>query len=335
VSSNRVQVLYVLGMYRSGTTLLGNLAGQLDGYCSVGELRSVWRKSTLPGVRCGCGARLSECPVWSAILGSALGEGEQRTALAREMRHCQREAVGEFHTWLRVPSLLRRRGSALPAGSALARYAEGLGRMYRAVAAQTGATVIVDSSKEPTDAALLLLMPDVDATFVQIVRDPRGTVNSVLRAREKGAGDKDRPAGSRKLLPSFYTSLSWSAGNLAAAAVRRSAGPDRSMLLRYEDFVAQPAAAIESLARMAGRPAQFPASAEPGTVHMQVAHTVGGNDNRFRAGPVQLREDTTWRSELRPLNRAAITAACAPLMARYGYRLARGATPATARPVTS
>jgi hypothetical protein len=94
------------------------------------------------------------------------------------------------------------------------------------------------------------------------------------------------------------------------------------MLLRYEDFVSRPHQTIKALAQLAGRPAQLASPVDPGIVTMQPAHTVGGNNNRFRTGPVQLREDTAWRSHLHRLDRAAVTAVCAPLMGYYGYRLA-------------
>jgi hypothetical protein len=311
------RVLYVLGIYHSGTTLLSNLAGQLDGFSCVGELRSVWRKSALPNARCGCGLRLSECTVWSSILKSALGEGKEREALAREMSQRQREAVHEFHTWSRVPGLLRLRGEELPEGTSLACYARGLARMYRAVAEETGAEVIIDSSKEPTDAALLLLMPEIETTFVQIVRDPRGVVYSLLRVRADG-----RPMAGCRLFHSTYAALSWSAGNMAGTAVRRAAGPGRSMLVRYEDLVSRPGETIQAIAELAGKPHGLAAFPEPDKVYMQPVHTIGGNNNRFRTGALQLREDITWRSKLHPLDRSAITAVCAPLMTRYGYQLA-------------
>lgn len=316
MSGAGIRVLYVLGIYHSGTTLLSNLAGQLDGYFAAGELRSVWRKSVLPEARCGCGHRLSGCPVWSPILRSALGDGQQRAVLARQITQWQREAVREFHTWLRVPALLRQRGRDLRAGSPLARYAGALSRMYQVIAEETGVEVIVDSSKEPTDAALLLLLPQIDATFVHVVRDPRGMVNSILRVRADG-----RPAAGSQLQQSAYAALSWSAGNIAGTAVRRAAGPARSRLLRYEDFISQPGQTIAALAQLTGRPAQLDAAAKPGTVYLRTVHTVGGNNNRFRTGPVQLQEDTTWRSQLHPLDKAAVAVACAPLMTRYGYRL--------------
>jgi hypothetical protein len=236
------------------------------------------------------------------------------------MWRCQREALHEYHTWLRVGGLLRRRGQGLPAGGPLARYADGLARLYRAIASETGAEVIVDSSKEPTDAALLLLMPQVDPAFVQIVRDPRGMVYSILRVQAGG-----EPVTGSRWRQSAYAALSWSAGNLAGGAVRRAAGPARSALLRYEDFVGQPRDSVAALADLAGRPARLAPPAGAGqdrTVTMNTTHTVGGNNNRYRTGEIRLREDTEWRSRLHRLDRAAVTTVCSPLMARYGYRLA-------------
>jgi len=318
MSVGDLRVLYVMGIYHSGTTVLSNLVGQVDGFFAVGELRTLWPKLTRSHYRCGCGELLQECPVWSRILGSTFGEGEERVALARDMWRCQREALHEYHTWLRVGGLLRRK--ELPAGGPLARYADGLARLYQGIARETGAKVIVDSSKEPTDAALLLLMPDVSPAFVQIVRDPRGMVYSILRVQAGG-----EPVAGSRWRQSAYAALSWSAGNLAGAAVRRAAGPGRSALLRYEDFVRAPQDSVAALAGLAGQPAQLTPSdpARAGTVTMQPTHTVGGNNNRFRTGPVQLREDTEWRSRLHRFDRAAVTTVCSPLMAHYGYRLAR------------
>jgi hypothetical protein len=312
-----LRVLYVLGIYHSGTTVLSNLVGQLDSFFCVGELRTLWPKLTLPESRCGCGELLTECPVWSAILTATLGDGAERVARAREMWQFQREGLHQYHTWLRVGSVLRQRGSELPVGSPLARYAEGMTRLYRGIAEETGAEVIVDASKEPTDAALLMAMPQVSPAFVQIVRDPRGTVYSILRNQAGG-----QPVTGSRLRQSGYAALSWSAGNLAGARVRRAAGPDRSVLLRYEDFVSQPRETVAALAELAGWPAQLASSAEPGTVTMDTTHTVGGNNNRFRTGPVKLHEDAEWRSRLHRIDRAAVNTVCVPLMARYGYRLA-------------
>lgn len=310
-------VLYVLGIYHSGTTVLSNLVGQLDGYFCVGELRTLWPKLALSDYRCGCGELLEECPVWSPILTSVLGDQAERAAFARQMWQDQREALREYHTWTRVRWVLAQRGKALDQRTPVGRYAAGLGRLYQGIADQTGAKVIVDASKEPTDAAMLLLMPQIRPVFAQIVRDPRGTVYSILRF---ASGE---PGGASRWRQSAYAALSWSAGNLAGSAVRRAAGRDRSVLLRYEDFVTRPHETVAALAELAGRPERLEPAQDAQTVTMRVTHTVGGNNNRFRTGPVKLREDTQWRSRLHRVDRVAVTTMCAPLMARYGYRLAR------------
>jgi Sulfotransferase family len=294
--------------------LLGNLAGQLDGFFHAGELRTLWRKLTIPATKCGCGEKLADCPFWSEIFHTAFGDVDL-AAFGTQMWRLQRQTLDEFHTWLRVPALLRRTRHGLPAGGALAGYADGLGRLYRGICQVTGADVIVDSSKEPTDAVLLLCMPEIHASFVQIVRDPRGTAYSIVRLR---SGDRS-PAESR-WRDSAYAALSWSAGNVAAAAVRRAAGPARSALIRYEDFVLVPARTVEEMAQLAGRPRRLAVSGEPGVVTIRPTHTVGGNNNRFRTGQITMREDTEWRKRLPRLERAAVTAVSLPLMAHYGYR---------------
>src|SRR5262249_4864975 len=247
-----------MGIYHSGTTVLSNLVGQLDGYFAVGELRTLWPKLTRDHYRCGCGELLIECPVWSRIIKSAVGEGQDRVALARDMWRCQREALHEYHTWLRVGGVLRRRGKGLPADGPLARYAAGLTRLYPAIVTETGAEVIVDSSKEPTDGALRLLVPGIAPAFVQVAGDPGGMASSILRVRAGG-----EPVAGSRWRQSAYAALSWSAGNLAGTAVRRAAGPGRSALLRYEDFIRQPQDSVAALADMAGPPARLAPPPEP------------------------------------------------------------------------
>src|SRR5712692_7231091 len=121
VSGSDVRVLYVLGIYHSGTTVRSNLVGQRDGFFAAGELRHLWPKLALGGYRCGCGEPLEACPVWTEILRSACGEGADHVAWARQMWQWQREVLRKHHTWAAVPGLLRRR--AFSRDSPAGRYA--------------------------------------------------------------------------------------------------------------------------------------------------------------------------------------------------------------------
>ncbi len=73
MSEQRVKVLYILGAGRSGSTLLSNILGQLDGFQSVGELFYLWENGLLKGGLCGCGEPVLQCPFWSEVLSQSLG----------------------------------------------------------------------------------------------------------------------------------------------------------------------------------------------------------------------------------------------------------------------
>lgn len=304
-----VKVLYVLGIYRSGTTILSNLLGQLDGFCSVGELRATWRELRDPAGMCGCGEPLASCSFWVEVLETAFGSVSVATEQSISMKRWQDKVLGQTHTWTRLPGVLLHKRLDVSGSDPLSRYGATLARLYRSVAEVSKADVIVDSSKEATDAALVGLLPGVDATFVQIVRDPRGVVNSSLRRQPDGM---DRLSSWRH---SAYTAMSWTAGNLAGAAVRRGAAS--TMLLRYEDFTADPVGTLESIAELMGVPSHVPTEGD--TVVLSPPHTVAGNENRFGAGPVRIQQDVKWRTSLDPLSRATVTALCSPLIARYRY----------------
>jgi hypothetical protein len=190
----------------------------------------------------------------------------------------------------------------------LSRYLDAAARLYRAVAEATGARVIVDSSKRSGDAAALLLMPDVEASFVHLVRDPRAVAFSWARRRESRHG----PAS---------TSRDWMAFNLLDEAVRRRAGKDRSARLRYEDLVADPTAALRNVALLVGeRPVSLPVK-DGHVAVLGVNHGVMGNPSRFVTGDVALMEDEDWKATQPPRDRWVTTALTLPLLARYGYPL--------------
>ncbi|MGH9068305.1 MAG: sulfotransferase [Acidimicrobiales bacterium] len=308
-----VKVLYVLGNYRSGTTLLSNLIGQLDGFVCVGELRALWRELGAASSRCGCGWALRECKVWSPVLAEAIGNRAAIDAVASELLDLQRRRLGHRHTWRKLPSLLARTNALATPDEALARYAKVLARVYRAIADVTGARVVVDSSKEATDATTLRLRRDLRPYLVQIVRDARGTVYSGLRAQGGGA-----PVTQIDLSRTAYATISWCFGNLAGRAVQLTYGHGRTALFRYEDLIDQPGRTLTAIGDLVGEPSR-PSFLDGRLAVMQPTHSVAGNDSRFQTGTIPLRSDTDWISHLHPLNRSVVTVLAAPLLAAFHY----------------
>jgi hypothetical protein len=295
-----VRVLYVMGHGWSGSTILGNLLGELDGFFHAGELRRLWGEALPAEAPCGCGEPVRACPVWSKVL----AHPSMRGLYPAYVPGCQ---LGSTPV-RRTIGLLRFPPGEPTGRTDLDRYVQAVARLYRAAADVSGARVIVDTSKRSGDAAALLLMPEIEASFLHLVRDPRAVAYSWARRREAGHG-------------AVVTSRDWMLFNLLDGAIRRRAGEERSMRLRYEDLMAGPSASLRSVAGLADeKPEALPLRGDHEAV-LGVNHGVMGNPSRFVTGTVELREDETWKTAQAPTSRQIVTALTLPLLARYGYRL--------------
>jgi hypothetical protein len=174
--------------------------------------------------------------------------------------------------------------------------------------------VLVDTSKQAGDAALLRLLEDVDPAYVHLVRDPRAVAYAWRKRGEPGHG-------------AARTSVQWNAYNFLHEAVHRRAGRGRAVRVRYEDFARTPRAVVEAIAGMVGEgiPEELPFVGER-TVRLRRTHTILGNPVRFSTGDIEIREDAEWRTRLPTPAGLAVTALTLPLLLRYRYPLAYGAS---------
>ena len=307
-----LKILCITGWCRNGSTIIGNILNEVPGFFHVGELHFLWKNSAGRGANnwCGCGRPLTECALWSSILQAGRPAGTPAEAHAAEVIRRQLACVRTRHTWR-----VLRRGVR---GADISAHADLMTRTYRAIAGQQGAGVIVDTTKIPGEAALLPFLDGVEPYYVHLVRDPRATAYSWRQPKQYVYA-----------LPASVSTAYWHGFNLAARAITRRY-PDRSLVLRYEDFIADPAGVIGTLLRFCGAdPAASPVRGR--TVSLHTNHTVTGNPDRFRAGATIIRDrDDAWRDGLPRSARLAATVLAWPLSRRYAYR-ARGGRPATAR----
>ena len=329
-SSAPVHVVYVGGFGRSGSTMLERILGAIPGWTNVGELvdlpRSVWPQDEL----CGCGERFSVCPLWVEVgeraFGGWNGGDLERLAALRIAVARQRH----------LPGLL-----ALASGHARAQhvrrvrdYQLAYGRIYRAVAESTGASVIVDASKGPAHGLALAAAPDpafIEArgyamSMVNLVRDPRGVAYSW--SRRTGS----RPQAGAENTEMWSISPTRSAGQWAALQTEMQlvSRPIDSHRVRYEDLVAAPRATVRGLLERLGLP-----GVDGGLDHLEEhavtlgpSHGLSGNPSRFRNGRIALDLDQEWAREMPAGERRIVTALTLPLLTSYGY----DATPRSSMP---
>lgn len=303
-----LKVIYLAGSGRSGSTILGNVLGEIPGHFSVGELRFVWDRNVQDDRVCGCGAPYSRCPVWRSVMRAAFGDRlpDPRQVIA------WREAAMP----LRLAPVVRLDRTRRWATVAYASYLDTLERLYHAVAEVTGTRVIVDSSKYPSYGYLLGLIDSLDVRVIHLVRDPRAVAYSWTRTKmESTTTGKTTPMGT---VNPARTAVDWTLWSALAEQYCR-AGAHASLRIRYEDFVRQPEEAVASLLRHAGErplPLDFLDGAR---AHLSANHTVGGNPNRMCSGVVALSADTEWRSALSRSDQWKVSSLTFPAMLAYGY----------------
>jgi hypothetical protein len=302
-----VKILYVLGRGRSGSTIFANALGEIDGFFSAGEVRDLFdpilRRTD---ATCACGEAIRTCPVWSKVL-DRLPEHD-----VEEVARWQREVVRERS----VPRLLRRRRWDETSWPALTSYARVMSHLYRALADVTGARVIVDSSKRPSYGLFLRHVAGCDPYYVHMVRDPRASASSWKNRSYVGVrGDTVTQRGA------LDATLRWNLLNLGAEATLRTAGPERRLQLRYEDFAAEPRATVQQVATFVGEGDVASPFTGDRTIQMGTNHTVAGNPSRQRLGEVVIRDTGDWREGSSRRDRWLATTVALPFLPRYRYPL--------------
>lgn len=301
---NSTRVLFVGGTGRSGSTVVANALGALDDAVSVGEVRYLWERGITENRLCGCGERFADCPFWQEVLVTAYGSDVPD---ARDV-HARLTAYTQLRT---LPRLARRPAAD---GAAPADLAQVLAPLYGAIRQVAGVSLVVDSSKLPTYAALLAGVPGLDLDVVHLVRDPRAAAFSWRRKKEQP--DRGRPGlmEQRGVVKSAALWTAWNAG--LERAWRRS---PRYVRVRYETFATDPEQTLRQLADFIGHSGVDRLVDADGALRLPRNHTVAGNPARMSQGPTPIRLDNEWAGAMSRKDSGIVSALTAPLLPRYGY----------------
>jgi Sulfotransferase family len=304
----RTRVLFLAGMGRSGSTLISRLLGQVEGVQEVGELCYIWDQGVLNNRLCSCGQPFHDCRFWTEVGSSAFGGWHQVDAAAALRL---RRAVDRTR---HVPALAAGRG-----GRGFRRYLQDytklMATVYAAIGAVTGRAAVVDSSKYPSSAYVARRTPGIELRVVHLVRESHG----VCHSWGKLVSRPDRDGRPMARFSPSRTALEWDVYNVMVEALQVLGVP--RVLVRYEDFVADPAAALRRILGFAGIDAvdQLDAFLTPGGVVLHRSHSLTGNPMRFRLGPEPLTVDDAWRRQMPDSTRRLVTGLTIPGLVRYRY----------------
>jgi hypothetical protein len=283
--------------------LLNIALGNHDDVVAVGELCNVQRDILSQDNWCSCGVLVDRCQFWRQVH-SHLNWVEPETL--RDLR-ARFESSRAAVTW---PWFGGRATDAIKA------YQTHLLDVLQSVRRVSGRSLVVDASKLPGRAMALAMMPEVELYLVHLVRDVRALVwaRSMSWKQDLRRGiEADVPARS-----TAHVCFHWCKANWLSSLVRRRVPPERSLRLRYEDFVSDPSLALRRIGAMLRMDfASVAVTLQTGR-SLCKGHTASGN--RMRMSDVRLKPDFDWIDRLSPKSQAMAWLLTSHQLRRYGYQ---------------
>jgi sulfotransferase family protein len=303
------KMLYIGGFSRSGSTLVGRVLGETPDAICIGETRYLLSRGVIDNVQCGCGQPFLSCPFWEAVGNAAFGGWHHV-----DVEHMLKidNSINRFRAlpFYVMPGL--RSGFS----DAVRHYTTWLTRLYNAISSVSGAKVIVETSKDPSFACLLVRI-NYDVRIAHLVRDSRAVAYSWTRKKQLPS-----PIGDQQYMPLFSpagTAVRWLAWNTAfhALSVKH---PSAYLRLDYESFVLDPRGILNQLSAFIGEHLALPDTQMKDTkVKLGDHHIFSGNPMRARTGWTRMQLDDEWREMLSPSQLGEVTAITWPLLRLYGY----------------
>lgn len=306
----RIKVLYIAGYGRSGTTILDNVLGKVDGWFTVGELRYIWDRGIEKNWTCGCGSPFRDCQFWKTVFNKAFGGFDEVNV----------DLMLRYRSYL--PSI-KQKSPNLSLNSGKPKndlshnhFNENLEKLYRTIRDVTGCEVIVDSSKWASYGEKISLLPSIQMYLIHLVRDPRAVAYSWKRTKKYEPFER-----SDVYIPkhsSIRTSIEWGIWNMAVEVLRNRI-PEKSILLRYEDFGNDPRFAVDKVLDLFGVENQSQQFVGDHQVDLGENHCVSGNPIRFARGDVRIQADMEWETNMSSVDKGVVQILTWPLLLRYGY----------------
>lgn len=281
-----MNIIYIAGPQRTGSTLIGRILAQAVGGCFVGESWYLYGRGIRENRLCGCGEPFSECRYWQGVLARSAEAGVDLRDRAEEYEHALSKMLRTRYMltpWARAR--VRRRiakDERLVAATAC---------LFEGIAAAGPVDTIVDTSKNPAYMQLLAQLPNVKLHVLHLSRSPM----DVAAAWRRRPLQRDVLSDTKALRGTYSRPKShamWLSWTVATRAIGPRIAHGRYAKLTYEDFIGEPEGQLSRvLSELCVEPSTRPAKVlqKLPWVHLPPSHSVSGNPNRLDKGAVKVK----------------------------------------------
>jgi hypothetical protein len=300
------KILYIAGYGRCGSTILDIILSGHPEITGVGEVTFLLEDWANSSQHCSCGKTYQKCDFWKDLF-SNQRPLPQITELVRKIE--KRSSVLRL-----LLGLISREDR-----QAYRAYQE---KVLAHIVSQTGSSIVVDSSKSARSAlgrfVALNKLAGQDVYVLHLVRDGFAVMESQIVTGDNWV--LEGQAISNKW-PALRTIYGWVMTNVWVPLLGRLIGLNRYMLLRYEDFIENPAVALQAIGQFCGFDAGGLIERINHDDYFNVGHMVGGNRVRLE-GKLKLKRLTKrkYGSRLKLYQRVMFACLGGWLQHLYGYR---------------
>lgn len=294
--SEKIKLIYIGPVGRSGSTLLDMIFGVHPDIESVGEIinYSEWFQKDL---KCSCGEQISQCSYWCRV----------RTKLSEIMEEPEKLKINFVPKFEQYLNILRFNSVQQAQKYGYYNYI-----LFKSILSVTKRNIIWDSSKDIDRLIYLYRSGYFDIKVIHLVRDGRGTINSMSIPRMRLAVN---PPQTIKPQSSLKASVRWTLNHLRMLRFKNIISNDKYLLVRYEDLATNPQDEIERIYK--SLKLEIP---EPVIQIKKDNHNIGGNRMRYN-DEIKIKLDEKWRKQLKAKDKRIFQIIGGFLNRRFGYNI--------------
>ena len=311
----KINVIYIGGSGRSGSTVLTKLLNFWEGFIGLNEACYLWRNGIHRNYPISNGELFSESGFWKEVL---------LRVFPGKMITKKQIDFFSYASLLGLKNLLKSSFRKRPTDPDISSYAKNLKNLYTAILEVSEAQFIVDSSKTPDYAHFLSGLDGMNIYFIHLVRDPRGVAYSWSKKFKR----KDVQKGTEVPMTSFgliESTLRWINWNIGCELIKRKKNV-KYLRVRYEDFAQDPVQVLEKITDLLDLVKDCPKYyfTEEGFIDRHNAQDIsiwGNPEVRKSQGGIKVRPDEKWVQEFSFKKKLIVTLLTFPFLIRYNYAL--------------